>query len=133
MLIGWERWSCPSRSIRSWRREEPTEVVGDDVGAVLGEQFALPAPVHTHDKAESAGPSGLYAGDGVLEDGRPRGCSVEQLGGLQERVRRRLPGEVEGGRLDAGDPSVEEAEQPGTAQDHVAVLARGHHSDLAAS
>jgi hypothetical protein len=77
VLMGCERGSWPSRSIRSWRREEPTEVVGDDVGAVLGEHVALPAPVHTHDKAESAGPTGLYAGDGVLEDGRTRGCSVE--------------------------------------------------------
>ena len=72
---------------------------------------APPSSIHADNQAESAGPAGLDAGDGVFDHDGPGG-HTERLRGLEERVRCGFSGKLQLGRDQAVDPRVEQVEDP---------------------
>src|SRR5829696_3235257 len=111
------------RVLVSGTREQLRQVAAHQIGAGVPERSLGTAAVDAHDEPEPAGSPRLHAGDRVLEDDGSRGWHTEQLGRLEEGVRRGLAGEPELRGLNAGDRDVEQLAQPGALQDRPAVLA----------
>src|SRR5215211_6816142 len=70
------------------------QVGHDTVGSVLAQGRRLADPVDAYDEAEASRPPGLDAGERVLEDGGLARLDRQQLGRMQEGVRRGLARQV---------------------------------------
>src|SRR4051794_38801016 len=103
------------------------QVADHAVGAVLAQGLRLADAVDPHDVAKGAGPAGLDAGQGVLEDRGLARLDGEQLGAVQEGVRRGLAGQVPFADRHAVHPLLHVLPQTGDLQDVGSVGARRHH------
>ena len=102
------------------------EVVDDRIGAVGGERRGVVAAVDAEHETEAAVLAGGDSRDRVLDDDRPVGRDAEQLGGPQERLGRRFPGEPLGRRHHPVDHDAEAVVEPGRGEHPVGVLRRRH-------
>src|SRR5439155_11508523 len=96
-----------------------------DARLMAQECLPLSNPIDADDAAEPAGPSCLYAGEGVFEDRRAFVRHADHARSLQVGVRRRFAPEVARLAEVTVDLGVEHSLQPGGVQDLVAMFARG--------
>ena len=109
--------------------EQLVEVVDDDVGAVLDEGIAPGAAIDADGQGEPPGVAGGDAGDGVLDDGGPLRADAQFGGRGEERVGRRLAGQLAGGGDVAVDDDGEAIGEAGGLEHLGGVARRRHHAD----
>jgi len=85
--------------------------------------------IDADDIAEVPGLPGLHPRKRVLEDGGVGRCRVERPGAREERVRRRLAGQLPFCDDHPVDPGLDEARQPGGVEHGLAVGRRGDDRD----
>src|SRR5262252_331067 len=108
-----------------WSVDQFAQIVHHQMRAVTLELIGIPLARDTNHKSELPFEPGLDAGDGILDDDRPRRFNPEQPCRYQERVRGGFPGQLPLRDRVAIDLYIEEGLQLGGLQDGRAVLARG--------
>ncbi len=94
---------------------------------MLAQRLRMPGPVDADHMAEPAGPTGLDADLGVLEDGAPLRRQAQLRSRRQERVRRGLARQLTLTRDHPVDAQLDERVEPGDLQDLFGVRAAGDH------
>ena len=112
--------------------QERGEVGHHHVRAVPAQRVGLAHAIDADDVAEVPGAPGVDAGERVLEHHRLRRVDAERARGGEERVGRRLAGEMLLGGDDAVDAYVEQVVDAGGLEHLPAVLARRDDRRLAA-
>ena len=100
-----------------------------DVGAVLAERLGLTETVDADDEVEAAAVAGLDAGEGVLDDDRPRRRHPQPPRRLEVHRGVGLAGQAQLLAGHAVDADLEQVGEPCHVEDHGRVLARRHEPD----